>query len=299
MSILSFRTCRRLIAAFFALAHLASCTLQLVLHAAFTQPAISWILCGLETVIIAWFITAAFIQPILKLSHTVISEIVSSFIMFTLSIVLALIALTAPTKSEELSKPHVAVVVGVWLRILVFTSFAQVAYAFLFFVLSGVVSVTYDRSIWIRNTDGSPSPFSMTILLSFILPSVFKPFNTTYRAALTPQEDCTSTPRSHCVDPNSCSCPPLKHAPLVDDSTRASVPTDINDTGTQPVAAPQIESTLPRTRRSQMFLNPHLKKSCMSLSKSLVEIPDAAQRRMSYPVVLTRWQEDAVVGIEN
>ncbi|KAL0577744.1 chromatin-remodeling complex subunit ies6 [Marasmius crinis-equi] len=293
------------LSALFALAHLAACTVQLVLHAAFRQPVISGVITGLEMIVIAWFITIALVKPILKMPHTIIHEIASSFLMFTLSIgsqhlsieptridtdlahtlplVLALVALTAPINAEEIAKPHVAVIVGVWLRILVFTSFAR------------VVSVTYDRSIWVRNMDGSPSPFSISILLSFMLPCFFEPYDTAYTASLTPRDGTVSAHDNLCIDPRSCNCPPLKRPMMVDETPAAANETTTAQTAATPQTDPQTDPGPSRTRNSLLSISLG-NRSSMSLSKSLVQIPDAAQRRMSYPVALPRCQDDAMLG---
>ncbi|KAG7090980.1 hypothetical protein E1B28_010047 [Marasmius oreades] len=293
MPTFSFRLFRRLIAGLFALAHLTSGTLELSLHATFAQPVIAWILSGFEMILIGWFITAAIVKPILKKPHTVAQELFSSFAMFILSIVLSLVALTVSLKSEGMKEPHIMVISGIWLRVLVFASFSQVAYTFSFFILVGMTAATYDRSIWLRNMDGSPSPFSMTILLSFMLPCIFKPCNTVYMASLTAQDDNISPSRPHCYDRVTCNCP-AKEGPVSDLPVTTTTHTNsLDETAVSQLATPlksrsQVLSNLVPWRNSG---------TTMSLSKSLIEIPDAAQRRMSYPVALNRGQDDILVGM--
>ncbi|KAI3609575.1 hypothetical protein WG66_001168, partial [Moniliophthora roreri] len=122
MSILSFRLIRRFIAGLFALSHIGTLTLQLILHSAFTQPVVSWVMGIFEMVVIAWFITAALIKPIMKVPHTIMHEIFGSFTMFVGGTVLALFALTV-TISPEVVKGPLGTIMAIWIRMLVFSVF--------------------------------------------------------------------------------------------------------------------------------------------------------------------------------
>ncbi|KAF9268735.1 hypothetical protein L218DRAFT_984104 [Marasmius fiardii PR-910] len=324
MSTFSFRLFRRLIAGLFALAHLTSATLELSLHAAFSQPILAWTLFGIDMVTIGWFFTAAIVKPALKKRHTVTEELFSAFVMFVLSVVLSLIALTVSMKTSEIEKPRVILIARIWLRVLVFTSFSQFVYVCGFFILTGMTMVTYDHSIWERNMDGSPSPFSMTILLSHMLPFIFQIKMRNNRASLTPEDDdlemngsSTGRSRPNCYGyGRSCNCRftekdsgGLGLGPVVTDSDFCGTTTDAGTTNADVSVnmAASVYESISQASVSEPFdcrsrnLAPWkwktsriTKFTTVSLSKSLIEIPDAVQRRMSYPVVL-RCQDDILV----
>lgn len=143
---------------------------------------------------------------------------------------------------------------------------------------------SFDRNVWKRNIDSSPAPFSFAIILSILLPCFFRRPDMTILPFPTGPVDAPMT-RPPCASHGICECPTTKFT--IPQESSSNDPEDLSSASNQIRTQPSIP--LSQTRLS--IVSKSSRRSSMT-SQSLVQIPNAAQRRMSFPLTLTMWVDE-------
>lgn len=152
------------------------------------------------------------------------------------------------------SKPPTAISLQV-------TNHADILYTTCLVFTTLLTVAAFDKNVWARDIESSPSPFPLPILFAFAFPCLA-------RQSLVPSFAATEllTPRIACLCLPGCTCATkAQHSP-------------------PPTSLSRITPALPLGQPRREGTPSH--KSSSSLTHSLVRIPDAAERRTSIAVTL-------------
>ncbi|KAE9408660.1 hypothetical protein BT96DRAFT_913801 [Gymnopus androsaceus JB14] len=117
---------------------------------------------------------------------------------------------------------------------------------------------SFDKNVWKRDIDSSPTPFPFPII------------------------ETTPVIRPPCIT-GICECP----------TKQVVIPQESNSNEPKDTSAPTL-SDKPRASMpsSETRLSVVSRRSSITTSQSLIQVPNAAQRRMSFPLTLTMWADE-------
>ncbi|KAF5345302.1 hypothetical protein D9758_008452 [Tetrapyrgos nigripes] len=154
---------------------------------------------------------------------------------------------------------------NIWIRLIVIGMFAHFGCTISLSLVTLLTNFAFDPNVWILDIDASPSPFPAPILLAYVFPCLFpRPREMSF--SLTGDSNNTPNPnRDVCYSNGPWNCP-AKPSTL-----------QVQNPQYIPVASSDASSSFPKIAQT----SGHMK---VSASKLLVQVPDAAQRRMSCSV---------------
>lgn len=241
-----FRNFRRFLSAFIVLTSLTCVALSLTLLNDMTHRPTAIVLALIEAGSMVRASMPIWHEPILKKRQMVASETIALFLLLPFQMILSLIVASVDLKDGTQMEN---VLIG--LKGLIFTNtLIHITYTFCFILVAILTVCAFDRDVWYRDIDSIPSPFPMMVLFLFVLPCL--------RRQPPPDPILEDTEVVHsgtyCLPGCNCRAKP----------ELASSPT-ISRTPEQP---PQLGDLFRFGSNS-------------SLSRSLVRIPDAIERRSS------------------
>ncbi|PFH46725.1 hypothetical protein AMATHDRAFT_69242 [Amanita thiersii Skay4041] len=164
---LRFKTFRRILAGIIIAISCTCFCLTLSLLPYFTRTSIAWVVASLQLLSILRTLFSTLRKTLLREAQSVASETISLFILFPFQLILGLVILSSPFIPDLPNEFYAPLVLQIFIII---NSAIHVLYtAGLVFVSTLTVSA-FDRDIWIRDFDASPSPFPLSILLAFSCP---------------------------------------------------------------------------------------------------------------------------------
>ncbi|KAJ7128985.1 hypothetical protein C8R43DRAFT_689291 [Mycena crocata] len=168
---IAFRTFRKIILGIILLASSGSLGLSLFLRPFFNHPNSAYVMIGILVAIVHATILSMSRKTIFGSPQSVATESLGTFTLLPFALILALYALSVSVTPE----PSILLSLAA-LQILVFVStIIHTLYA------AGLISTAmftvcaFDRDVWSRDIDSSPSPFPMSLLFWFICPCFSRP----------------------------------------------------------------------------------------------------------------------------
>lgn len=264
---------------------------------------------------------SAFPQRLFKHSISVMQEICSSFAAFALSTgllrfnysvgwicqrpssVLALFVVSLPVNDKQVTRLEMEPVMRAWVRIVLVAMFTR-NYPFLlhytihiwslrykeFSYTIGLVNMamlthfSFDRNVWKHDIDSSPAPFPFTLLLSILLPCLFHRPDMTILPFPTGPVDAPMT-RPLCASHGTCEYP----------TTKLTIPQESSSNGPEDISSAldptHTQPSIPPSETRLSIISKISRRSSIT-AQSLVQVPNAAQRRMSFPLTLTIWADE-------
>jgi len=188
-------------------------------------------------------------KPVFDSSQSVASEAIGLFVLFPFQLIVSLVIDTVSPKEG-----NYALAFFVLQGFAISTSVIHLAYTVGLLLVALLTVPAFDRDVWLRDLDSSPSPFPMQVLFAFVFPCLAPFFEET--RFMVPQSSAQEPPSLVCLP--GCNCEMNKF------------PIDEHDL---PVAA---------TTRS-------MENAPASVSaKSLVRVPNAIERRDSTVISFLR-----------
>ncbi|KAF8635216.1 hypothetical protein AX17_003992 [Amanita inopinata Kibby_2008] len=206
-------------------------------------------LVSIQTVSIFRGLFSVFRKPLFKEVQSVASEAISLFALFPFQLIIALVTLSAPFRPESSQLSYAPLILQI---------FVLLNAGVLGLILVATITVSaFDRDVWIRNIDASPSPFPIAILFAFSCPCCY-------------------------------SIPPAGDRELDDEQGTSEVPclpgcNCANKLRMPDNAQPQVVDASASTRSILSGL-----KGSESISRTLVRIPNAIERRSSIAIAFER-----------
>ncbi|KAG5734224.1 hypothetical protein E4T56_gene2130 [Termitomyces sp. T112] len=239
-----FRTFRRVLLGLIISLCCVSVGLSISIRPILNHQHIFWLHVSIQSACLLRSLWSALRKPLLKQLHSVASETVSLFFLLPFELVFALIVSTSPLEREHTLDPLPLV-----LRIFILVNtIINLSYTACFLLIALITSAAFDSNIWTRDIDSSPSPFPVPVLVSFVLPCIFR---RPPSLASAPTQGMVREP----PHPQTIICLPGCQC------TSKLYPTDSECPS---VGVPTATQSRP-----------------LSLSRSLVRIPDAVERRAS------------------
>ncbi|KAF9501621.1 hypothetical protein BDN71DRAFT_1439280 [Pleurotus eryngii] len=200
---------------------------------------------------------------------------------FELVLVLILLSLKPTTRAPDFIS---SVLFG--LQIVTYVKTALLASYCLFLItVSIIVAYKFDRLIWIRDIDESPSPFPPSVVLAFLLPWRSYPSIPASSSAFDrgPQPYAPVESRHFCLPDCTCTSKQLLTAPQASHMSSQSTSTSTEASSTM---QSDTQSTLSKLMLKDEDLPEHRIAGSSSLSRSLIRIPNDYERRCSIEVSL-------------
>lgn len=141
-----------------------------------------------------WSITR---KPLFKYPQSVGSEVVSLFILLPFQLIVSLIVPIISFTKVEVHTEIIIFKVCVFLGTSIHMIYTATLIIFVILTLA-----TYDRDVWARDIDSSPSPFSIPILFACLFPLLSTRFSAT-RPLI--QQECSQSTSSFCLPHCNCS----------------------------------------------------------------------------------------------
>ncbi|KAJ7039137.1 hypothetical protein C8F04DRAFT_1255291 [Mycena alexandri] len=164
-----FRTFRKILLGAILLVSVASLVLSLYLKPHFVHPNSAYVLVGiLDTLILAIFLSISR-KKLLASPQPVATEVLGLFTLLPFALILVLYALSITVIPDP-------TILGVFaiLQILIFIGTILHGLYTLCLIATAMLTVClFDRDVWCRDIDSSPSPFPMSVLFGFICPCCF------------------------------------------------------------------------------------------------------------------------------
>ncbi|KAF4598499.1 hypothetical protein EYR38_006901 [Pleurotus pulmonarius] len=203
---------------------------------------------------------------------------------FELVLVLILLSLKPTPRAPDFIS---AVLFG--LQIVTYVKTALLASYCLFLItVSIIVAYKFDRLIWIRDIDESPSPFPPSVILAFLLPWRSYPSIPASSSAFAqgPQPFAPDESRHFCLPECTCTSKQLLTAPQASHMSSQSTSTSASEASSAIHNAGDTQSTLSKLMVKDEGLPEHRIAGSSSLSRSLIRIPNDYERRCSIEVAL-------------
>ncbi|KAJ3966665.1 hypothetical protein EV361DRAFT_934114 [Lentinula raphanica] len=286
-----FSTIRLISSVCLALTHTVCLALAIYLCHTFVSPNTIWIFGFLEVALIFLFLNSVAAKQLFKHSISVMQEICCNFAAFALNSVLSLLVVSLEVNDREITRLKLVLAMRVWLRIVLIAMFTHLTYVLILLSLAMLTHFSFDKNVWRRVIDSSPSPFPFNLIASILLPCFFRrPDMTLPPFPLGPVEE-SPVIRPICTLQGICECPdkpalPRSSSKLEDVSLLqpTAAPSNTNDmTQTQPISIPASETRLSNISKASKRT---------SIATSLVQVPNAEQRRMSFPITLSMWVDE-------
>ncbi|KAJ3789603.1 hypothetical protein GGU10DRAFT_402647 [Lentinula aff. detonsa] len=260
-------TIRQILSVNLALTHVACLALAIYLRHTFVSPNTIWIIGFLEVALIFLFIYSVVAKPLLKHTISVMQELCSNFAAFALNSVLSLLVVSLEVNDRDIVRLKMGLA-----------------------ILAMLTHFSFDKNVWRRDINSSPSPFPFPIIASMLLPCFFCRPDMTLPPFPSGPEDTSPVIRSLCTLQGTCECPEKPVLPQV-----LSKP---EDPSPLPPTVPLDSEHITRAQRTSMPVSEtrlsNISKTSRrtSITSSLVQVPNAAQRRMSFPVTLAMWSDE-------
>ncbi|RDB24791.1 hypothetical protein Hypma_007956 [Hypsizygus marmoreus] len=252
-----FRTFRRILLGFIIAVSTVSIALSIQLLPHFYHRKIFWMIVFVQSACILRCLWSILRKPLLKQVQSVATEMIGLFLLLPFGLVLALIAVSVPFEREHISK-----VTPIVLQIFILANTViNLSYTACLLLVAIITAPAYDSDIWTRDIDSSPSPFPIPILFAFVFPCLARPS----QATSSEQSHEVHEARPVCL--SGCNCPTKSQSLVIP----LGSPVSTQAASSEP--APTI------TPRASLISN-----RPVSLSRSLVRIPDAAERRASIAI---------------
>ncbi|KAJ3986751.1 hypothetical protein F5890DRAFT_941247 [Lentinula detonsa] len=283
-------TIRQILSVNLALTHVACLALAIYLRHTFVSPNTIWIIGFLEVALIFLFIYSVVAKPLLKHTISVMQELCSNFAAFALNSVLSLLVVSLEVNDRDIVRLKMGLAMCAWLRIVLAVVFTHFSYTIVLFSSAMLTHFSFDKNVWRRDINSSPSPFPFPIIASMLLPCFFCRPDMTLPPFPSGPEDTSPVIRSLCTLQGTCECPEKPVLPQV-----LSKP---EDPSPLPLTVPLDSEHITRAQRTSMPVSEtrlsHISKTSRrtSITSSLVQVPNAAQRRMSFPVTLAMWSDE-------
>lgn len=141
---------------------------------------------------------------------------------------------------------------------------------------------SFDKNVWKRDIDSSPAPFPFPIIVPILLPCFFRRPDMAPLPFPSGPVETTPVIRPPCIT-GICECP----------TKQVVIPQESNSNEPKDTSAPTL-SDKPRASMpsSETRLSVVSRRSSITTSQSLIQVPNAAQRRMSFPLTLTMWADE-------
>ncbi|KAK7057484.1 hypothetical protein R3P38DRAFT_3384828 [Favolaschia claudopus] len=167
---ITFRMFRKTLLGLILLVSTASLVLSVYLKSSFIRPDSVYVLLG-----ILGTLTLAAVVSTLKKPQLVATEVLGLFALFPFALILLLYCLTIPVLPDDPTASSTLVI----LQTLIFISTILHGLYMIGLVATAMLTVcAFDRDVWTRDMDSSPSPFPMCLLLGFISPCCRRPDST-------------------------------------------------------------------------------------------------------------------------
>ncbi|KAF8813743.1 hypothetical protein BYT27DRAFT_7157555 [Phlegmacium glaucopus] len=250
---LRFQTSRRMLCSLLAFTSAVSVFMGALLSPYFLRRGFAWFLVVIEIFSLLRAVWSAIRKPVFDSPQTVASEAISLFVLFPFHLVVAMIIDTISPKQGN----HA---VG----FLVLQGFAisgtviHLTYTGCLLLVALLTIAAFDRDVWLRDLDSSPSPFPMQVLFTFVFPCLVPLFEAAHFVA----------PQPSSQEPTSLFCLPCCNCEL------SKFPPDFEsiDQHELPVAA---------TNRSMKCAPANVS------ARTLVRVPNAAEQRDSIVINLS------------
>ncbi|KAF8893884.1 hypothetical protein BD779DRAFT_958793 [Infundibulicybe gibba] len=245
---LRFRTFRRSLLAFMSATAFTAVALAIYLLPYMSHPNMVWLLVSVQGLCLGRSLWSALGKPVLRRPQSVASETISLFCLLPFQLILALAILTISGGQKYLVLFVLQIVIFVGLAI-------HLIYTCCLIIVATITVCVFDKNVWIRDIDSSPSPFPMSILFSSIYPCL--PFRS-------PENSRSSAEAHEEVRPNICvpGCACIDKLPAPTGSMMMHANTEAE--------APIITKAGSQQR---------LYGSSRSLAESLIRIPTATEQR--------------------
>ncbi|KAJ4493848.1 hypothetical protein C8J55DRAFT_169616 [Lentinula edodes] len=289
-----FSTIRRILSVNLAFIHISCLALAIYLCRSFMSRNTIWIIGFLEVALVFLFVNSAVAKPLFKHPTSVLQELCSSFAAFALNSVLSLLVVSLEVNDREMARFNMGLAIHIWIRIVLAVVFTQFGYTIILVTLAMLTHFSFDKNVWKRDIDSSPAPFPFAIIVSILLPCVFRRPDLTLLPFPSGPADASPVIRPPCNIPGTCGCPekPVLHqlsSPSKNEdqiSTLSTIP--LNSEGITRARRTSIADS--ETRLSN--ISKISRKSSITTSQSLVQVPNAAQRRLSFPLTLPMWSDE-------
>ncbi|KAJ7729545.1 hypothetical protein DFH07DRAFT_183591 [Mycena maculata] len=238
---ISFRTFRKIILGTILLVSTASLGLSLYLKPYLIHRNSAYVLAGILDTVILTSTLALTRRSLLDSPQSVAMETLGLFTLLPFALILTLYVLSLSVTPEPTTLSIFAI-----LQILVFIGTTLHALYTLGLILTAMLTVcAFDRDVWSRHIDSSPSPFPMTFLFLFIFPCFSQRDTTSF-----PTEDAPVLNQERVVCLPGCNCS---------------------------IAKTEIPNTSPG-------LEPNMQMVSGLSSRSLVRVPNDIERRTSIAI---------------
>ncbi|KAK2464202.1 hypothetical protein APHAL10511_003659 [Amanita phalloides] len=240
-----FRTFRLFLTSLIILLSGTSIGLALSVMRVFSHPHVGWIVISIQATSIIRAVFSIARKQLFTSCQSVASEAVGLFVLFPFQLILALVIVSGPFTPEAENLPYTPLTLQIFVLI---NSAIQLLYTTGIIVTATLTVSAFDRDVWVRDIDASPSPFPVPVVLAFYFPC------------------CFSLPQYGHHETNDKSAVPC--FPGCNCTTKTST----LDSAMEP------EMRVPRGGLLSGW------KSSGSLSRTLVRVPNAAERRSSITI---------------
>ncbi|KAJ7647533.1 hypothetical protein FB45DRAFT_893682 [Roridomyces roridus] len=172
---LSFRLLRRILLGLVISVSATSVVLSVLLKPHLNHPEATYVLITILDTLISLSIFALTRKPLLDSPQKVATEVLGLFAMLPFSLILTLyvLGLSLPTYPQSTAT---ALWIFAILQGFIFTgTILHTLYTMGLMAAAMLTVCVFDRDVWSRDIDSSPSPFPMGLLLSFICPCFSRP----------------------------------------------------------------------------------------------------------------------------
>ncbi|KAJ7782808.1 hypothetical protein B0H16DRAFT_1494441 [Mycena metata] len=167
--LIPFRTFRKILLGSILLVSTASLVLSLYLKPHFVHPNSAYVLVGILDSLIFAGVLSISRKKLLASPQPVATEVLGLFTLLPFSLILMLYALSIVVIPDPTALGVFAI-----LQILIFIGTILHGLYTLCLITTAMLTVClFDRDVWCRDIDSSPSPFPMSVLFGFICPCCF------------------------------------------------------------------------------------------------------------------------------
>ncbi|KAJ7287320.1 hypothetical protein C8J57DRAFT_1495780 [Mycena rebaudengoi] len=245
----TFAIFRKILLAVILLLDLVSLTLAVYLKASFTHSESTYVMVGILDGVIFATILSIFRAAIFHSAQSVATETLGLFALLPFHLILTLFVLGVTVIPGN---PTALWIFAVLQILIIIATIIHGLYTIGLMFTAMLTVCVFDRDVWCRDIDSSPSPFPMTFLLGTLFPcfSTTGPF---------PTETTDSNPDLICIPGSVCNC-----------STKASI------SGTSEGAVEMARGLEPAMSMRML--------AGASSTRSLVRLPNDIERRSSIHV---------------
>ncbi|KAF7375900.1 hypothetical protein MSAN_00004400 [Mycena sanguinolenta] len=190
---INFRTFRKILLGVILLVSVTSLVLSIYLKPSFVHPNSAYVLVAILDTIVFAVILSIIRKPFFHSPQPVATEALGLFTLLPFALILVLYSLTLSVTPDPTALEILAV-----LQILIFIGTILHGLYTMGLIWTAMITVcVFDRNVWSRDIESSPSPFPMAFLLGFICPC--------FRPDVTCWEDAPEHSRVVCLPGCNCS----------------------------------------------------------------------------------------------